>query len=78
MIELCFGYLSGAYYTEHLTVCSYHVTFEFQSESTLCSDLNVKELLTRSRREIRSLSDCNWTRTQSHLARKRTLNYLAK
>ena len=52
MIELCFGYLSGAYYTEHLTVCSYHVTFEFQSESTLCSDLNVKEILTRSRREI--------------------------
>ena len=26
----------------------------------------------------RSLSDCNWTRTQNHLARKRTLNHLAK
>ena len=24
------------------------------------------------------LSDCNWTRTQNHLVRERTLNYLAK
>ena len=30
---------------EHLTVCSYHVTYAFQSESTLYSCLNVKELL---------------------------------
>ena len=28
------------------TVCSYHVTYAFQSESTLYSCLNVKELLT--------------------------------
>ena len=27
------------------TVCSYHVTYAFQSESTLYSCLNVKELL---------------------------------
>ena len=27
------------------TVCSYHVTYTFQSESTLYSCLNVKELL---------------------------------
>ena len=33
-------------------VCSYHVTYAFQSESTLYSCLNVKELLTRSRCEI--------------------------
>ena len=25
-----------------------------------------------------SLSDCNWTRTQNHLVRKRTVNHLAK
>ena len=25
-----------------------------------------------------ALSDCNWTRTQNHLVRKRTLNHLAK
>ena len=35
-----------------LTVCSYHVTYAFQSESTLYRCLNVKELLARSRREI--------------------------
>ena len=35
-----------------LLVCSYHVTYAFQSESTLYSCLNVKELLARNRREI--------------------------
>ena len=43
-----------------LTVCSYHVTYAFQSESTLYSCLNVKELLAWSRRVIWSLSDWNW------------------
>ena len=42
------------------------------------SCLNVKELLARSRREIGSLSDCNRTRTRSHLVYKRTLKHLAK
>ena len=36
----------------HSIVCSCHVTYAFQSESTLYSCLNVKELLARSRREI--------------------------
>ena len=40
-----------------LTVCSCHVTYAFQSESTLYSCLNVKELLARSRREIWRLND---------------------
>ena len=62
----------------HLTVCSYHVTYAFQSESTLYSCLSVKELLARNRREIWSLSDCNGTRTHNHLIRKRTLNHLVK
>ena len=44
----------------YLTVCSYHVTYTFQSESTLFSCLNVKELLARNRRDIWSLSDCKW------------------
>ena len=35
-----------------LIVCSCHVTYAFESESTLYSCLNVKELLARSRREI--------------------------
>ena len=38
-----------------MTVCSYHVTYAFQSESTLYSCLNVKELLARNRREIKWL-----------------------
>ena len=58
--------------------CSCHVTCAFQSESTLYSCLNLKELLAWSRREIWSLSDCNWTWTQNHLVRKRTLDHLAK
>ena len=61
-----------------MTVCSCHVTYEFQSETTLYSCLNVKEALARSRREIWSLSDCNWTRTQNHLVRNWTLTHLAK
>ena len=61
-----------------MSVCSYHVTHAFQSESTLYSCMNVKELLTRSKREIWSLSDCNWTRTHNNLVHKQTLNHLAK
>ena len=61
-----------------LTVCSYHVKYTFQSESTLYSCLNVKDLLARSRREIWSSSDCNWTRTHNHLVHKGTLSHLVK
>ena len=61
-----------------VTVCSYHVTYAFQSESTLYGCLNVKELLARSRSKIWSLSDCNWTQTHNQLVHKRTLNHLAK
>ena len=35
-----------------MTVCSCHVTYAFQSESTIYSCLNVKEFLAQSRREI--------------------------
>ena len=48
-------------------ICYYHRTYAFQSESTLYSWLNVKKRLARSRREIWSLSDCNWTQTHNHL-----------
>ena len=44
----------------HSTVQSCHLRLQ----STFYSCLNVKELLARSRLEISSLSDCNWTRTQ--------------
>ena len=59
-----------------ITVCSCHVTYPCQIESILYSCLNVKELLAQSRRQIWSLSDCNWTKTHNHLVRKRTLNDL--
>ena len=61
-----------------LTVCSYHVIYSFQSESSFYSCLNVKELLTRSKQEIWSLSDWNGTWTHNYLVRKQTLNHLAK
>ena len=44
-------YLIATRCSRSLTVCSYHVTSAFQSESTLYSCLNAKELLARSRRE---------------------------
>ena len=54
-----------------LSVYSYHVTYAFQSESTLYNCLNIEELVTWSRSKIWSLSDCNWTQTQNHLVFKR-------
>ena len=59
-----------------MTVYSYHVTYTFQSKSTLYSCLNVKELLARSWCKIWSLSDCNWTRTHNHLVHKWTFSHL--
>ena len=59
-----------SYVTLLFAVSFCHVTYVFQSESTLYSCLNVKELLTQSRREI-----CKRTRTHSYLIHKRTLNH---
>ena len=59
--------------TVHLTVCSYHVTYAFQSAFTLYSCLIVKKLFAQSRCEISILSDCKWTLIHNHLVHKRTL-----
>ena len=64
--------------TRILDVCYYHVMYAFQSESTLYSCLNVKQLLARNRRDIWILSDSNEIRTHNHLNCKRALNSLAK
>ena len=64
--------------TVWLTVCYYHVTYAFQSKSTLYGCLNVKEFLAQNRRDIWRLSDSNVIRTHNHLVCKRTLNNLAK
>ena len=53
-------------------VCPFHVTYAFQSESTLCSCLSVKELLGRNMCDIWSWSDCDGTRTHNHVVRKQT------
>ena len=74
-----FQYITFQYITSiYRTVCSDHVTYTFQSESTLYICLNIKELLARNRGDIWSLSNCSGTWTHNHLARKRTLNHLAK
>ena len=52
--------------------------YNFQSESTLYSCLNIKELLAWNRHHIWSLSDSNRIRTHNHLVRKWILNHLAK
>ena len=62
----------------HLTVCSNHFRYNFQSEPTLYICLNVKELLAGNWRHIWSLSDSNGTRTHNHLLRKRTFSHLVK
>ena len=62
----------------YMTVCCYQVTYTFLSECTLYSCHNVKKLLARKRREIRSLIDYNRTRTNNYLVRKITLNHLTK
>ena len=59
----------------YLTIFSYHVTYAFQSKSTLYSCLNVKENLAQNKCDICSLSDCNGTRTHNHLVRKQTTVY---
>ena len=55
MTELCCEYLSVRCIW---LLCSYHVTYVFQSESTLYSCLNVKELVAWNKRDIWSSSDC--------------------
>ena len=55
--------------TLNLTVCSsYHVMYAFQSESTLYSCVNVKELLARNTSQlIYRLSGCGFESRCSHL-----------
>ena len=60
IIELCSEYLSVRCIWLYLFVMS---LTRFQSESTLYSCMNVKEILAWSRRKIWNLSDCNWNRT---------------
>ena len=76
----------------HLTVSSYHVTYTFQRESTLCICLNVKELLSSKQAQYLKFKwlqrDSNlklhysntqqFGRIHNHLVRQLTLNRLAR
>ena len=64
--------------TLYLTVCSYHISYEFQSESTLYSCVDVEEFLARNRHHISSLSYSNQIPTHNHIVHKRTIHHLAK
>ena len=44
------------------------------SETTLCSYLNINEVLARNKIHIWNLSDCNKTWTHNHIVRKRMLS----
>ena len=44
----------------------------------LCNNYRPICLLSNISKLIEKLIDCNWTQTQNHLVRKRTLNHLAK
>ena len=61
-----------------LTLCSYHITYSLQRESTCYSCLNAKHLLAQNRHSIWSLSNYSGTWTHNHLLHKPTLNCLAK
>ena len=61
-----------------MTICYYHITWEFQSESTLYSCLDFKEILAQNRCHIWSLSDSNKIRTHNDLVRKQIFNHLTK
>ena len=62
----------------HFAVCFYNVTYLFQSEYTLSSCLNAKELLAPNRHDVGSLSDCIDIEIHNHLVRKQTLNHLVE
>ena len=65
-------------FTLNLAVRSSHFTYQFQTEYTFDSWLNVKERLTQDRCDIWSLNDRNGIRSHNHLIIKGTLNHLAK
>ena len=74
----CWAVLCVVICTVHLFVCSYHVRYAFQSESTVYGSVSVKELLAQSRRQIWRLNDCNETRSHNCFVCKRTVKHLAK
>ena len=73
MIELCCEYLTVCC----IWMCSCHVTYTLQSQSTLYICLNVRELPARNKCNIWSF-DCNGIWIHNHLVCKGILNHLGK
>ena len=73
MIELYCEYLSGQCIWLYVLIYRTHLRVYPHS-----SCLNVKDLLTRNRCEILSLSSCNETQTHNQFVHKWTLKHLAK
>ena len=63
---------------EHLTVSSHHVTHLFQSESTISSFPNLKDVFAKNSRDTQRLGECSGIQTHNHLVCKRPMNYLIK
>ena len=61
-----------------MTVHYYHVTYEFQSESTILDAWISKNSLLETGAISEVLSDSDGIRTYNHLVCKLTLNHLAK
>ena len=75
MIELSCEYLSVRGIWMYIIIIS-RTSFRVNLQYIVC--LNVKKLLAWSRDHTWSSSDSNMIRTQNHLVRKETLNYLCK
>ena len=69
MIELCCKFLSLKCF-DYVVIVS-RANFRMNPN---CTCMNVKELLTRNRRDIWSSSDCNGTPTYNHLGSKKHSN----
>ena len=75
MIEMFPEYLFVGCIRQDVIIMS-RMSFRINPHSMVC--VNTKELFAQSGRHIWNLSENNEIRTQNHLVRKRTLNYLAK
>ena len=55
------------------------VITEKKTEAVKCNCINKLDCPLSNQYQITNvIQNCNWNRTQNHLVRKRTLNYLAK
>ena len=82
MLTCQLNFVMEVYHLDLVLLCLYCMFLSFHVRVLewihTYSCLNVKELLAWNWHKIWLLNDCNWTRTQNQLIRKRTLDHLAK